>query len=383
MRPPRLPAAVFLAWLAIWAFPAALCAWAEPPQGRPWRAAYVEGGPSHDHQLVFQALARELARQDNSNLWDAPLGADAESNQALWKWLAGRSWPRLDFLPDGYYSAGWDRERRALNKAALLKRLQERRDVDLILALGTWAGQDLATAEHGVPVLVLASNDPVESGVTASAEDSGLDHVAALFDPRRTERQLSIFHDIFRFRRLGLVYEDSPSGRAYANLAEVQKSAARLGFQVVPCTGNVNSTDRGEAVAAQLACHRRLAPLVDAIFLTQNTGVAHERMGELLEPLIQAGLPTFSQLGAAEVRLGVLLSIAQSDYQEIAQAAGRAVEAIIQGQKPRSLDQTYETSFNIAVNLRTAMNIGWDPPWSVLAAVDEIFKHIQKVDLDQ
>ena len=375
MRQPSGLPALFLAFMAL-SFPAAAAEGVEPPQGRPWRVAYVEGGPSLDHRFVLQALAREL--RDNSDLGLPSLEEGPESTLPLWTWMAGRRWPGLTFLADGYYSAGWDQERRALNKAALLKRVRQRGDVDLILAMGTWAGQDLASEEHDVPVLVLASNDPVDSGVADSAEDSGLDHVAVLFDPRRIERQLAIFHDIFHFRRLGLVYEDTPSGRAYANLAEVQKSAAKLGFEVVPCLGNVNSPDNAEAVAAQLACHQRLAPLIDAMFITQNTGVAHHRMGELLEPFIKAGLPTFSQLGAEEVRLGVLMSIAQSDYQEIAMAAARALEAIVEGQKPRLLPQTYETSFNIAVNLRTAMHIGWDPPWGVLAAVDEIYKNFQR-----
>jgi ABC-type uncharacterized transport system substrate-binding protein len=250
--------------------------------------------------------------------------------------------------------------------------------VDLILAFGTWAGQDLATDEHAVPVLVLASNDPVGSGVVSSAEDSGLDHVAALFDPRRTERQLTIFHDIFRFRRLGLVYSGTLSGRAYANLEDVQKSAVKLGFELVPCLGDVNSSDTAKAVADQLACHQRLAPGIDAMFLTQNTGLDPGQMGMLLEPFIEAGVPTFSQLGAAEVRQGVLLSIAQSDYLDISVMAARALKAIADGEKPRSLPQAYETSFNIAVNLRMAMKIGWDPPWGILAAVDEIYKNVQK-----
>lgn len=347
------------------------------PEARPWRVVYVEGGPSLDHQRILQALAGEWARREGADLEGARAKAE-EGVPALWNRLAGRLWPgaRLSFLPDGYYSAGWDRKKRAANKAALLERLRSRRDVDLILAFGTWAGQDLATDEHEVPVLVLASNDPVESGVAASAEDSGRDHVAVLFDPRRTEHQLAIFHDIFHFRRLGLVYSDTPSGRAYANLADVRKSAARLGFEVVPCLGEVNSPDTAEAAAAQLACHQQLAPQIDAMFLTQNLGLEPGQMGKLLAPFIEAGVPTFSQLGAEEVRLGALLSVAQSDYQEIAVIAARAVEAIRDGQKPRSLPQAYETSFNIAVNLRTAMNIGWDPSWGILAAVDEIYKNV-------
>jgi len=345
------------------------------------RIAYVEGGPIIDYRLIFKGLVQELGRQGIITVQAAPLRVNAADNRELWNWLsrfAGKT--RLHFLEDGYYSAGWDREKRAENKNALLERIRSRNDVDLILAFGTWAGQDFATNDHPVPVLVFASNDPIHSGIIVSAEDSGHGHVSALFDPDRTRRQISVFHNIFRFERLGVVYEDTPGGRAHANLADLEKIAPELGFSLVACTGNVQAPDIHVAGAALLACYHQLAEQVDAMFLTQSNGLQPTRMTDLLQPFIDAKIPTFSQEGANDVSLGVLLSIAQRDYAGIGKLAASHVLEIMRGTQARDLPQTYATSLAIAINLRMAMLIGWDPPLGVLAAVDEVYQEVRNAN---
>ena len=342
------------------------------------RIAYVEGGLSVDYGLVFKEFVRELGNRGRVQIQGAPFSSDVADNRELWDWLSRFSDnTTLHFLGDGYYSAGWDRAKRAENKKALLERIRSRKDVDLILAFGTWAGQDFATDEHSVPVLVPASNDPVHSGIIASAEDSGREHVAALFDPDRTRRQISLFHSIFRFKRLGVAYEDTPGGRARANLADLEKMAAKLGFSLIGCTGEVYSPDRLVAEEALLACHRRLAERVDAMFLTQSSGLNPACIQTMLQPFIDAQIPTFSQEGAREVSLGVLLSIAQRSYADIGKIAANHVLEIMRGTKPRDLLQTFATTLDIAVNMRMAMLIGWDPPLGVLAAVDEIYQEVR------
>ena len=51
-----------------------------------------------------------------------------------------------------------------------------------------------------------------------------------------------------------------------------------------------------------------------------------------------------------------------------------AVFNIAKGQSPRAQNQIYEEPMSLAVNLHTAMLIGWNPSLAVLAAVDEIYQ---------
>ena len=50
---------------------------------------------------------------------------------------------------------------------------------------------------------------------------------------------------------------------------------------------------------------------------------------------------------------------------------------VINGEKPRNVNQIFEPALGLAINLKMAMLIGWNPPLEILAAVDEIYQQIQ------
>jgi len=62
----------------------------------------------------------------------------------------------------------------------------------------------------------MSVTDAVNSGIVLSAEDSGKDNVHAQLEPGRFHRQISMFHEIFRFKKLGVPFEDTPEGRKTA-----------------------------------------------------------------------------------------------------------------------------------------------------------------------
>ncbi len=99
--------------------------------------------------------------------------------------------------------------------------MKNKKDIDLLLAFGTWAGQDFANHQHVTPTMVISASNAVKAGVIKSVEDSGYDHVHAWIDPKKSERQVRLFHDIIKFKRLGLAYEDDLDGRSYAAVDDV------------------------------------------------------------------------------------------------------------------------------------------------------------------
>jgi hypothetical protein len=72
-----------------------------------------------------------------------------------------------------------------LERGLIIKRLKENKDIDLMIAMDTRAGQALANNDHAVPTIVCSSSDPVASKIILSAEDSGYDHIHAMVDPKR------------------------------------------------------------------------------------------------------------------------------------------------------------------------------------------------------
>jgi len=94
----------------------------------------------------------------------------------------------------------------------------------------------------------------------------------------------------------------------------------------------------------------------------------------LIEIFNQKKIPVFSQTGSAEVKKGVLLSIATAGYRHEAEYQARKIAQILNGAKPRDLPLLFEDPANIAINLNTARKIGFDPPVDILEAADEIIK---------
>lgn len=71
----------------------------------------------------------------------------------------------------------------------------------------------------------------VAAGIIKSPEDSGYDHIHARVDPTRYERQICVFHDIFEFKKLGVPFEDSITGRSYAAIEKIETVALDEGLK--------------------------------------------------------------------------------------------------------------------------------------------------------
>lgn len=134
---------------------------------------------------------------------------------------------------------------------------------------GTAAGLDMATDEHSVPTFCMSVTDAVQAGIIQSADDSGRDHVHAPIETGRYERQITVFHDVFKFKRLGI--------------------------------------------------------------------------------------PSFSQSGMDETRLGVLMSLAQHSFDSEGVCSAEAISAVMKGAKPREVSQHFTGPLGLAINLKMAM----------------------------
>jgi len=293
-------------------------------KGKKIRIGYLEGGPFYNYPpnlIAFVLGLAELGWLESPNISPRKDEADAKS---VWQWLANNvKSDYLEFVEDAFYCSNWDVKFRKTLREKVIKRLKTKRDIDFMIAMGTWGGQDLANNEHQVAVMVFSSSDPLRAKIVKSVEDSGFDHVHARVDPTRYERQVQLFHDIIGFKKLG-------------------------------------------------------AQKIEAVYLTNQTGVNIYNMKRLLEPLMKSKIPTFSQIGSRDVRYGVLLSIAQANFKYVGRFHAETAARIFNGAKPRDLKQLFEDPPKISINLYTAQIIGYDPPVDILGAADEIYQDIEE-----
>ena len=344
--------------------------------GKKWRIGYYEGGEYIDYQKIFAETIKglmELGWIEQANLPPQK----GEQTKQLWDWLATKAKSRyLRFVKNAHYSANWDDKLRKNTAEAIIKRLNKKKGLDLMIAMGTWAGQDLANNDHSTPTEVMSASDPLAAGIIKSIDDSGYDHLHAQIDPYRYERQVRVFHDMVGFKKIGICYEDTEAGRSYAAIDKVEKVAKERGFQIIRSFTKSDVADTKLAEESVKKAFRELVEKCDAIYVTVQGGVNYRSISELANIANSYQIPTFSQSGSEEVKYGFLASISQAGFKYIGEYHAEIMAKILNGAKPRELPQLFEEPPKIAINLKTAEVIGFDPPVDILLAADEIFQEI-------
>jgi ABC-type uncharacterized transport system substrate-binding protein len=346
-------------------------------QGQKWRIGYLQGGDYNSYQQSLAAITQGLMRLGWLKATELPIMKNDKDTEVLWQWLAKEATSDyLEFVADARYDAQWQKEKRPLVQKEVLNRLNTAKDIDLMLAMGTWAGQDLAITANKVPTIVGSTNDPIVSGIIQSAENSGFDNIHAKIDPDRHLRQVRLFHEIFNFSVLGIVYEDSSEGRGFSAVDHVYKVAQEKKFRVEMCQAPFDGVSPAEAENLVVNCYKDLADKVQAIYIVRHPAVNLGSLPKILAPLLEKKIPTFSQAFSDEVSHGVLLSISLADFSYIGDFYALTIAKILNGAKPRNLNQIFLNPPKIAINLRTAQLIGYDPSVDIVGAADEIFTEI-------
>ena len=357
-------------------------------KGKKWRIAYYEGGPYINYPLHLRGLIKglvELGWVETAvipNLEKIALELmpnkkiekiDPNNSILIWKWLAKNiKSAYIQFVEGACWSANWNRGHRQKNRKKAIE-LLNKGNIDLIIAMGTWAGLDLANNEHSVPTVVMSTSDPVGAKIVKSSHKSGYVHVHAKNDPSRYLRQLRLFHAIIGFKKLGVVYENTPEGRTYASTKDIEQVARERDFKITYCEAPFSGVERREATKAVIKCHAELAKKVDAVYITVHRGVDIDAMDEIMKPLIKHKIPTFSQRGILESKYGVLYCVDRESFDILCKYYSKIIAKILRGTNPGDLDQIFEEPKKIVINLDTAKKIGYDPPPNILKVADIIY----------
>lgn len=346
--------------------------------GKKWRIGYYEGGPYCNYPGYLREIVCGLMESGWAETMDIPAFDSPDDSRAMWQWFTRniRS-DYIEFVPDAYWSADWNRKSRKEIRKKIIRRL-EKRDLDFMLAMGTWAGQDLAGNRHSVPTMVVSAGDPVRAGIISSPQDSGFDHIHAICDPHRYINQLHFFHNMVGFKRLGVVFENSVEGRTRAGLEDIRRVAQERNFSIVPCEAPASDLTSRQAAEHVARCHDELAHRIDALYVTEHIGAMPQFMPRILEPLLRHRIPTFSMRGSEEVRRGVLFSISRKDFKEAGRFHAKVMATVFNGVCPRNITQVFIDPVKISVNLKTAEIIGFDIPGTILNAADEIYRTIDQ-----
>lgn len=342
--------------------------------GKRWRIGYFEGGAYMSYAVSLHLTAQGLETLGWIEGYDFQLPDKDQNSVEVWNYLCTRIKSKyLEFVPDAYYSGDWNDKQTTTIRKSCLQRLNKKNDIDFMIAAGTIGGLSLANNEHSVPTMTISASDPVASGLVLSAYDSGLDHFTAKCDPTRYQRQARAFYNLCEFKSVGVVYENEAHGKVYANVQELEKVGEEFGFRVVARSMNTMGLSEGEKRTEALRAIHAMLPEIDAFWIPAAQAFEDNDLEIVLEPLIKAGIPTWSQNGPTSVQHGALFSIAGYYEPALGKYYASVMVSALNGVKVRDIGMVFETPKSISINLNTARRIGYTVPPGLLAAADVLY----------
>jgi len=368
--------------IALLLFSSSYAADSYPPlkkaDGTRWRIGYLESGEYIDYQIIFRKIILSLMDKGWIEKREIP-DTYMKKHNNFWLWCTKNlKSDYVEFVDDAFYTSEFQEDKRAANKAKLKKRIKISNDLDLIIAMGTWAGQDMADKDMNVPTIVVSSSDPLKSKIVKSADDSGYDHLHAKLEPDRYKKQIDVFFNLIGFKTLGFIMEDSLEGRTFSAYDDIIEMAEKYGFKTEICEAKFSDLSQAEAEENAIRCYRKLVKNVDAIYVTVHVGVSGKSIGRIVNIINKAKIPSFSQRGENEVEAGILMSISQAGFSYMADFHAEVITRIFNGEKPRDIPMQWTAPAQIALNIESAYLINWDPPFEILNAADRLYDSIKK-----
>lgn len=342
-----------------------------------YRVAYYEWDPYFNFVQTFHAILvglNELGWLKNIDKMPSEYIEELDTLK-MWEWLnANDTGKHIEFVKDGHY--------RLINEGdteRVQDRIRRKADIDLLIVMGTAPGRNIVFDDLKVPVMVFSTTNAVQSGIIASSEDSGNDFIWAHLEKNRHKQQLDVFYDLFQFKSLGIVFDNSETGRQLVPLDIIQKLSSEKGFKIEEVHVAENKTEKELDIYYQNLenAYRELSEKVDAVYITYGPKTP-DRLRDLIKPFYDKKIPTFSQQGPEEVEAGVLLSVARSSFAGIGTFGAVNIGKLFNGARLRNLEQVHEETPNIVINIDTAKLINYHPPFDILLAADRIYRTKQK-----
>jgi len=220
-------------------------------------------------------------------------------------------------------------------------------------------------ATQTVPILFVGVNDPVGSGLVGNlARPEGNTTGLSNQGEDLLTKYVEFLREILpRAKRVAILF-NTGNGSHPKMVERVRSSTAGLG--IATQSFGANSPGDLDATFGAIAKYRPDAVVLirDAMFVGER-----ERIAALA---LKQRLPTF--VGDARmVQGGGLISYAASSLM-ICRRAAVYVKKILEGAKPADLPVEQPTTFELAINMKTAKALGLTIPKSVLARADEVIQ---------
>jgi putative ABC transport system substrate-binding protein len=234
-----------------------------------------------------------------------------------------------------------------------------------MLANGDAAVKAAQQATKTIPVIFIASGDPVGDGLVASLAHPGGNLTGfAVMEPSLGAKLLGMLKQVApRVAHVGvLINPDSVTHKHI--LALLTAAASDFAVDVVPA--QVHQAAEIEVAMTQWGQAAGYGVVVP------SDPASNAQRGLVIELAARYRLPAIFALRAAAVD-GGLMSYG-ADILDLFHRAAIYADRILKGEKPTDLPVQLPTKFELVINLKTAKALGFEVPTSLLATADEVIE---------
>src|SRR5215470_5106942 len=243
-----------------------------------------------------------------------------------------------------------------------------RRKVDVLVASGVPSVLPAKNATSTIPVVFVASIDPIATGVVPSlARPGGNVTGTTTMYADVIGKQLQLLSELFpKISHIAVLVRDNPESSTNAQrVREAELAAQAIGLQL-QITRVRDPRDPREFDAAFNAVRgaTALIQLDDNVFTETRTQVAQLALKYRLPAMVG-----HRQI----VEAGGLLSYG-ADIEDLYRHAAVYVDKILKGATPGDLPVEQPTKFELVINMKTAKALGVTIPPTLLASADEVIE---------
>jgi putative ABC transport system substrate-binding protein len=236
---------------------------------------------------------------------------------------------------------------------------------DVVLANGDAAVKAAQQSTGVIPIIFIASGDPVGDGLVQSLAHPGRNLTGfAVMEPSLGAKLLGILKQVApHVTRVAIL--TNPDNASHKRVSAFVVAAAPS-FAIEVVTAPVGEPAEIEAAMTQWGQESDYGMIVPA----DPSMNAHRAL--IIKLASRHRLPTMYALRSATAD-GGLMSYGV-DILELFRQAAKYADRILRGEKPAELPVQLPTKFELVINLKAAKALGLDVPPSLLATADEVIE---------
>ena len=234
---------------------------------------------------------------------------------------------------------------------------------DVIFSFGGEQAPNIKNATATIPIVVVVSNDPVESGL-----------VASLGRPGGNITGVTYVHDMLAGKSVELLKDTVPAASRVAviwnpdhtdpEFRETQRASRALQVQLQ----SLEVRQSGDFDNAFQAVERGRAEAL-IVFGSRLMFRNRQRIGDFAAKnrLVMVGVPSWL------MEIGAILTYGPN-VPELFRRSASYVDKILKGAKPADLPMQQPTTFELVVNVKRAKELGLTVPPTVIARADSVIE---------